>query len=162
MEKYEETAEKYIKKVKEYATNINACTRFESIQLSSMGETIAWISNGKIYHPRGDKDFYSDVCSEWMKPKKSFKKKSQKQDVYFIQGSSNTPIKIGISNNIVNRLANIQTAYPYKLSVLATIKNGGSKMEKYLHTRFADIRLMGEWFLETNELLEVIEHAKNN
>jgi hypothetical protein len=38
--------------------------------------------------------------------------------MYFIQQGTTGPIKIGVSNNPYQRLANLQTANPYKLRLL--------------------------------------------
>lgn len=72
--------------------------------------------------------------------------------VYFIQ-DSNGFIKIGVSVDPKNRLADLQVSHPYKLTLLGTIP-GGIKEERSIHTLFAECRVGGEWF-KPNEALSV-------
>lgn len=75
------------------------------------------------------------------------KERAQTQShVYCIQSTDGGPVKIGKARSVEKRLAALQTAHPYKLTVIATIQNGGREMERKLHRRFADRRLNGEWF----------------
>jgi len=87
---------------------------------------------------------------------KKTKKESTPQDVYFIQGEYGGPIKIGIANDIQSRLASHQTGSPVILRIVGISSNGGKKLESKLHKQFADIRLHGEWFEATPELLSYI------
>lgn len=60
------------------------------------------------------------------------------------------PCKIGISNNVVGRIASIQTGNPRKLSLVAAISIADrtiiKTLESALHEHYADRRLEGEWF----------------
>lgn len=60
-------------------------------------------------------------------------------------------VKIGISLNIDERMAAIQTSAPEKLQLYAII-DGWLAEEKALHRRFAGCRLRGEWFRKEGEL----------
>jgi len=73
--------------------------------------------------------------------------------IYFIQMGSNGPIKIGQANKPNRRLAELQTASPYKLYLLTTTRD---YQEKRLHGRFAHLRLEGEWFTPESDLLDFI------
>lgn len=65
--------------------------------------------------------------------------------VYFVQAGANGPIKIGCTSNVSARLAQLQTAQPEKLQLLAAVP-GGEALESALHAAFAEHRMMGEWF----------------
>jgi len=75
--------------------------------------------------------------------------------IYFIQQGNGGSIKIGISSNIEKRLASLQTGSPYKLKVLLTIK-GSEKLEKEIHSKFAEYRLSGEWFKPVKQITDYI------
>lgn len=75
--------------------------------------------------------------------------------VYFIKGESTGNIKIGHSRNPEGRIRGFQTASSEKLTIIKTIE-GGEKVEKELHQRFAHINIRGEWFRAEPELNEFI------
>jgi hypothetical protein len=79
--------------------------------------------------------------------------------VYFFQAETGGPIKIGLSGNPNNRLASVQTGHPTKLRMLSVVE-GGSKTERELHSRFAHLRLEGEWFAPAEELIEFIRRSR--
>ena len=72
--------------------------------------------------------------------------------VYFIQEAIglHAPIKIGVSNNVKERLRNIQCCNPRKLEVYATLGPMGVakafQVEEALHKKFKSFHLRGEWF----------------
>ncbi len=78
--------------------------------------------------------------------------------VYFVQAASGGPIKIGISNDPLGRLAQLQTGHPGALVILAVVP-GGRQLELDLHKKFAKHRIHGEWFSPTPELLEIVGNA---
>lgn len=72
-------------------------------------------------------------------------------------------IKIGMTTNLEKRLKNLAnggTASPPGMTIgpvtLLASHGGGRASEKYMHRRFADLRLAGEWFRSSPELLEHI------
>lgn len=71
--------------------------------------------------------------------------------VYFIRDGLGH-IKIGMSNDVQSRLAELQTANPMDLEYYRGLKfkniSDARKAEKELHKMFRDVRLRGEWFLE--------------
>lgn len=75
--------------------------------------------------------------------------------VYFISDESG-PIKIGKSKNPRARLASMQTSSHTPLSILGVIDDADDLKEKDLHRKFDAIRLKGEWFQRTPELLDFI------
>lgn len=65
-------------------------------------------------------------------------------------------VKIGISANVMERLASLQTGAPEKI-VLYAVLDGWAAEETALHRRFAQYRLNGEWFRKDGELAEWID-----
>ena len=65
--------------------------------------------------------------------------------VYFIWSPELRRVKIGWSEKTKLRLKNLQGASGMRLQLIGTI-DGGRSMEKVLHERFADYRILGEWF----------------
>lgn len=76
--------------------------------------------------------------------------------VYFVQVGDGGPIKIGITHDVAQRLAFLQTANPGDLRLLCSIR-GGKEVERELHARFAAFRLRGEWFSPALELLQYVK-----
>jgi hypothetical protein len=91
-------------------------------------------------------------------PQREFKPRSLSV-CYFI-GGDHGPIKIGESVDPVKRLETFQTAHPYPLKLLATVRGGRAKEREY-HQRFADHRLNGEWFERHSDVLAEIERLKS-
>jgi len=82
--------------------------------------------------------------------------------VYFIQQGDGGPIKIGYTSGLAeNRLLALQTANPYPLRLLGSIRNAGKKKESELHKLFEYSRLSGEWFEYSRELDFYIRSATN-
>jgi len=81
-------------------------------------------------------------------------------DLYFIT-SKGGPIKIGVSNNPAKRLKGLQTSNPYQLTLSAVIP-GGALMEGEYHKRFAEHRLVGEWFNPAPGILAEIERLNQS
>lgn len=81
---------------------------------------------------------------------------------YFIRATSGGPIKIGRSSDPGRRCADIKNQQQpngkrRKFCVLATIHGG--EHEKILHKRFANLRVGGEWFRATPDLLGLIDEV---
>lgn len=76
--------------------------------------------------------------------------------VYFIQ-ADNHYIKIGYSAKPMDRMKSMTNSQLQHTSMkLLAITEGGRKLEKELHDRFAGSRYKGEWFNPTEELLQYI------
>lgn len=80
---------------------------------------------------------------------------ADRQLVYFIGGKSG-PVKIGHTRNVSERLKKLQTGYHRRLYLLAVIP-GGAGLEADLHARFGELRLQGEWFRRSPEMIGLIE-----
>lgn len=66
--------------------------------------------------------------------------------IYFARPRLDTgKVKIGFTTDVRKRIKGLSTAVPGGLELLATI-DGGLKEEKYLHDKFAELCIGGEWF----------------
>jgi hypothetical protein len=60
--------------------------------------------------------------------------------------------KIGKTNDVKGRLASLQTASPFKLTVVNVFgADNASTAEEILHGALRSCRMAGEWFRLTNE-----------
>lgn len=67
------------------------------------------------------------------------------QFVYVIKAQGDSPIKVGKAENVMTRLAQLQTGNPRKLDLLHVLV-GYSELEWQLHRRLRRCRVQGEWF----------------
>jgi Meiotically Up-regulated Gene 113 (MUG113) protein len=65
--------------------------------------------------------------------------------VYLIGSPDHGHVKIGIAKDVERRLATLQTGNHHTLQVLATMP-GGLRLERLLHSYFADRHTRGEWY----------------
>ena len=72
--------------------------------------------------------------------------------VYFIYCGvkNNSPVKIGVTSDIENRISALQTGNPYQLFCKAFIpcsnKDHAYRLESFFHRQFRKNRMIGEWF----------------
>jgi len=78
--------------------------------------------------------------------------------IYFI-GPDDGPIKIGLSNAPLERLACFQIGSPVTLKIHALTK-GDFAAEQAYHARFAAHRLHGEWFNPHPDILAAIDRLR--
>lgn len=88
---------------------------------------------------------FSSVCVDELEEKSGL--------VYFIGNDQEGPVKIGFTSHRdpVKRLRQLQTASPYKLSVLGSI-SGTVATEKAIHVFLWHDNLQGEWFTRESAL----------
>jgi len=65
-------------------------------------------------------------------------------------------VKIGISRDVVARVAALQVGAPEEIRIIAVL-DGWEAEERALHIRFEQYRLKGEWFRKTGDLADWIE-----
>lgn len=75
--------------------------------------------------------------------------------VYFAQNPHYGWVKIGYSSDVRNRLSALSTGAGCDLHLLRYL-DGGRPTERWLHKRFSDLRVKGEWFVFDPEMLTVI------
>jgi hypothetical protein len=69
-----------------------------------------------------------------------------KTNLYFIQGSEGSPVKIGLAVFPQIRLKELQTGNWDKLRILMLIRRCDRCLESILHKELSDFRINGEWF----------------
>lgn len=75
--------------------------------------------------------------------------------VYFVQAGERGPIKIGWTQDVDRRIAELQTANAKKLILLGTLP-GTLDTEASFHARFSHLRLEAEWFQDSEEIRKVL------
>lgn len=76
--------------------------------------------------------------------------------VYFIRAGAAGPVKIGFTRgSVAGRRATLQTVYPEKLLIIREI-SGYRATETWLHQKFRQFRVVGEWFTLVAEMLTII------
>jgi hypothetical protein len=80
--------------------------------------------------------------------------------VYFASAGADGPIKIGYSANPWARLNDLQNGSPQKFELLAVVA-GKDADERSYHDQFASLRIQGEWFKRSKELLSLIKELKD-
>ena len=74
--------------------------------------------------------------------------------IYFIKHTEY--VKIGFTNDINNRLSQLQVSSPIKLFILGLIE--GTVEDEYMyHLKFKNLHCHGEWFKYTDEINKFIE-----
>lgn len=79
--------------------------------------------------------------------------------VYFIESGPGGPVKIGYTNDVAARMADLQGGNPVPLRLLAAV-HGTQRTERFLHTVYLQGNLRGEWFARDtpglNDLLALL------
>lgn len=65
--------------------------------------------------------------------------------IYIIGMENSNAVKIGVASNPESRLRQLQSGNPYRLQLIQTFKATEAK-ERFLHARFREYKLIGEWF----------------
>ena len=92
----------------------------------------------------------------------SWRKTIQKSDrVYLIQAEDSKSLKIGVSWNPARRLATLRVASRESLRMVAEI-SGGVDTERQLHKKFDHLRLSGEWFSFSDEIINEFTNLANS
>jgi rRNA-processing protein FCF1 len=83
-------------------------------------------------------------------------------NIYFIGSVESGTVKIGKSSDPEKRLAGLQTGNSNRLFLYGVIRDVNEYYENKLHKRFENIRLEGEWFKLTDELIQFIVSKTSN
>lgn len=79
--------------------------------------------------------------------------------VYLMQQGVDGPYKIGFTqNNPVRRIKQLQTGNPEKIRLVSQFA-ASVAVEAYLHGKFSDLRLQGEWFKPDSAILGIFDFA---
>jgi Meiotically up-regulated gene 113 len=85
------------------------------------------------------------------------------QYVYAIREGDTNNIKIGISNNVINRVAILQIGSSLSLSIVSiwSVDNPG-RIERLLHKKLSRYRIHGEWFsLNKTSLQNLMDYMES-
>lgn len=116
----------------------------------------------KIYHEKQKQQ------AEAEKKQKELKSKILKESgawghisghVYFIQGESGGPVKIGYTTDIKRRLKELQSGSIDILQILLVVP-GNKVYEQYLHSKFENYRLKGEWYKPDPKIFEYMDKLR--
>jgi len=77
--------------------------------------------------------------------------------VYFVRCGNQ--VKIGKTVDVDSRLASLQTGTSAPLKLIMRLASG-PKFERFLHKKFAEHRIRGEWFHIRGDLAEFIEKVR--
>ena len=80
-------------------------------------------------------------------------------EIYFVSYGEGGPIKVGFTSNFDYRIKGLQTACPYPLVVLARV-DGKVIAEREYHRRWAEHKLLGEWFEPHPDILAEIDRLQ--
>lgn len=81
--------------------------------------------------------------------------------IYFVTERTNETIKIGVSTQIIRRVAQLQTGNSNELELMGWITPSEDyKMEKFLHQKYARKKVRGEWFaISQDDVLHELERT---
>lgn len=81
--------------------------------------------------------------------------------VYFAQARTDqATVKIGFTSDLAKRQQNMSVSTPGGVAILATLP-GSRETESYLHDKFEDDRLNGEWFRYSEAIRDFIRDIQN-
>lgn len=84
---------------------------------------------------------------------------SRKTFTYFIQAGPDGPIKIGLAEDVEQRLKELQTGCPDDLRLIGRMDGNH---EKNLHQHFKQFWIRGEWFRPDVRIMAfIVEHAES-
>ena len=108
---------------------------------------------------KDEKEYYTSEDLKTIREKRSKEFQGKKTDVGFIYLiKSKYGYKIGKSKKIQDRLSLFNVKLPFKIDVIGYYKvESMSEMETFLHKKYKNLRLEGEWFnLKEKEKKEVL------
>ena len=79
--------------------------------------------------------------------------------VYFVQSGEDGPIKIGWTQDIERRIAELQTANAHPLKLLGEVP-GTMRDETAMHARFSHLRMEAEWFRNALEIQTFLKERR--
>lgn len=82
--------------------------------------------------------------------------------VYFFQSTNSKAIKIGKTFDLESRQKRVENSHGYAVKLLKAIRVPDESHERAIHKQFKKIRLKGEWFKCTPELIKYIESLPNH
>lgn len=81
--------------------------------------------------------------------------------VYLIRCSGSTYYKIGVANDVGDRMAGLQTGCPYELVLIMTCgfetRTAATTAEAGVHRNLAKHRMHGEWFDLPKDVADLVQ-----
>lgn len=84
---------------------------------------------------------------------------TRKHEIYFVLAPTARRMKIGITDRVTTRVAQLRAASPVEVTLVHAIK-GTARQERALHLYFALERTHGEWFNASERLLAFVESLR--
>lgn len=79
--------------------------------------------------------------------------------IYIVRVGSSGPVKLGYAANPKQRIEILQVGQPAHLNVLRVME-GCRQFEVALHRHFAPLRIRGEWFAYSEEMLDDLDFLR--
>jgi len=80
-------------------------------------------------------------------------------NIYFIGSTELGAVKIGRADDPYKRLIELQTGNPHRLTLFNVVKDVSPHSEQICHNKMDHLRLHGEWFKLTDELISLMMNA---
>jgi hypothetical protein len=81
--------------------------------------------------------------------------------IYAVQCGASGPIKIGKAKDPQGRLGELQVGNWEKLNLLAyQTCSEDNWLERQLHSKYAQYKVRGEWFMPSEQILQLVERIK--
>lgn len=101
----------------------------------------------RILAAKGNRYAQIILFGESCVPAKNNRNKSKLKHLYVVVDEPRGVCKIGIAENVIRRMRDIQTCYPFVLSIYFAKLTPNARSKEYaLHKALDDYRLEGEWF----------------
>jgi hypothetical protein len=81
-------------------------------------------------------------------------------EVYLVGNRKNKTLKIGFSTQVKKRIEGLQVSSPYQLELISKVQ-GTMALEKKLHKEFSHLRISGEWFKWSDEIIQKFKHMES-
>lgn len=118
---------------------------FYEVRGQRYGHVAGWAKHQRVDHPGKPLCPKQDEPDAWSR---------DDSVTYFVQQGEDGPIKIGRAVDVASRVARLQTSTPHALRLLGTLPGGDN--ERKLHERFKHLRMSGEWFKASPDLLSFV------
>ena len=118
----------------------------------------------KVYLDVQDGKF-SPETSKWRAVSElaKYKKTGDEHSKFLYLVESQGFVKIGVTNDVQGRVSTISTCNPFEVKVILAQEVGSAyQVEKFLHDKFKDTNVRGEWFkLTSNDIAYITEHLSS-
>lgn len=103
----------------------------------------------------------ADIAEEEASNPHLWADEDQSGDLCYFMGGETGPIKIGFARDPWSRLGRIQSGCAFPITVLA-VEHGGRRRESAYHQEFNRLRVHGEWFERSPEMMRAIRDLQES